>query len=393
MLHIEHPVRTATRLDGAAPAAMGATLFVALELSLWSWVVAAGAPGGDEAGKRSVAACDGPGLLALLGRLRLRAERRCRCSVAVVVVQEAGRDGFWAHRLLGAHGVQGHVAAPSSVAVNRRGRRAKTDRIDAEAVPRTLMARARGGRQVCATVRPPSRGAEDARRIKGRLATQGVFGFEPTLRGRRARLAAVRTPEGAASPPRLAGETGRQVDRLELAVQQLAAGEAARNAALAAGCVASPAQDAAGTVSDGASGTAASLPRHEGPGARPLHLRGSALRRLRCWRVRRCSAISAAGARPRPMRALHQAHGRAAASTTGRAPRRRAAHGCARPWGSWPGRGCATRPTVRRAPGVASGSATDAAASGASPSRRWRANCPSHCGASSPTAWCRPAPC
>ena len=83
--------------------------------------------------------------------------------------------------------------------------------IDAEAMLCTLMAR--GERQVCAMVRPPSREAEDARRlnrereallaerirhanrIKGLLATQGVSGFEPTLRDRRARLAAVRTPE------------------------------------------------------------------------------------------------------------------------------------------------------------------------------------------------------
>jgi transposase len=95
----------------------------------------------------------------------------------------------------------------------------KTDRIDAEAMLRTLMAWARGERQVCAMVRPPTREAEDARRlnrereallaerirhanrIKGLLATQGVFGFEPTLRDRRARLAAVRTPEGAPLPP------------------------------------------------------------------------------------------------------------------------------------------------------------------------------------------------
>jgi transposase len=69
-----------------------------------------------------------------------------------------------------------------------------------------------------------------ANRIKGLLATQGVFGFEPTLRDRRARLAELRTPEGAALPPRLAAEIARQVDRLELTMQQLAAVEAVRDA-------------------------------------------------------------------------------------------------------------------------------------------------------------------
>ncbi len=292
MPNIEHPVRTATRFDHATPIDMDATLFVALELSLSSWVVVASAPGEDKASKHRVEACDGPGLLALLDRLRLRAEQRCRRPVAVVVMQEAGRDGFWVHRLLEAHGVRSFVVDPSSIAVNRRSRRAKTDRIDAEAMLRTLMAWARGERQACAMVRPPTREAEDARRInrereallterirhanriKGLLATQGVFGFEPTLRDRRARLAEVRTPEGAALPPRLAAEIERQMDRLELAMSQLAAVEAARNAALAAECTASPAQDAAETVSDGANGTAASLPQHEGPGARLLQLKG-----------------------------------------------------------------------------------------------------------------------
>jgi len=288
MLHIEHPVRIATRAEHDMAIAMDATLFVALELSLSSWVVVASAPGEDKASKHGVAACDGPGLLALLDRLRARAEARRGRPVAVVVMQEAGRDGFWVHRLLEVHGVRSFVVDPSSIAVNRRSRRAQTDRIDAEAMLRTLMAWWRGERQVCAMVRPPSREAEDTRRInrereallaerirhanriKGLLATQGVFGFEPTLRDRRARLAAVRTPEGAALPPRLAAEIGRQMDRLELAMQQLAAVEAA----LAAERVASPAQDAEETVGDGANGTAASLSQSEGPGARLLQLKG-----------------------------------------------------------------------------------------------------------------------
>ncbi len=107
----------------------------------------ASAPGDDKASKRGVAACDGPGLLALLDCLHQRAGQRCRCPVTVVVMQEAGRDGFWVHRLLEAHGVWSVVVNPSSIAVNRHSRRAKTDRIDAEAMLRTLMAwRAGSGR-------------------------------------------------------------------------------------------------------------------------------------------------------------------------------------------------------------------------------------------------------
>jgi transposase len=136
MPHIEHSARPAVRADLTLPLEPDATLFVALELSLSSWVVVASAPGEDKASKHGIAACDGPGLLMLLKRLRERAEQRCRRSVSVVVMQEAGRDGFWVHRLLEANGVRSQVVDPSSIAVNRRSRRAKTDRIDAEAMLR-----------------------------------------------------------------------------------------------------------------------------------------------------------------------------------------------------------------------------------------------------------------
>jgi transposase len=255
----------------------------------------ASAPGEDKASKHGVAACDGPGLLALLRRLQERAERRCGRPVTVVVMQEAGRDGFWVHRLLQAHEMRSHVVDPSSIAVNRRSRRAKTDRIDAEAMLRTLMAWSRGERQVCAMVRPPSREAEDARRlnrereallaerirhanrIKGLLATQGVFRFEPTGRDRRVRLADVRTPEGGALPSRLLAEIGRQLDRLELAMQQLAAVEAERDAVFAAERATTAATVDAGKEATGGEDTtamAAVLPYDEGPGARLLRLKG-----------------------------------------------------------------------------------------------------------------------
>ena len=232
------------------PVDLDGTLFVALELSLSRWVVVASAPGEDKASKHGIDACDGSGLLALLKRLQERSERRCGRTVQVVAMQEAGRDGFWLHRLLQANGVHSFVVDPASIAVNRRSRRAKTDRIDAEAMLRSLMAWGRGERQVCSMVRPPTRAAEDTRRlsrereallaerirhanrIKGLLATQGVFDFEPVLRNRRERLAELRTFDGASLPPRLKAEILRQVERLELAMQQLAAVEAVRDVIL-----------------------------------------------------------------------------------------------------------------------------------------------------------------
>ncbi|MBV9194547.1 MAG: IS110 family transposase [Solirubrobacterales bacterium] len=269
---------------------MDAPLFVALELSLARWVVVASAPGQSKPGKHAVAACDGPALLALLEELRRRAERRCRCSVAVVTIQEAGRDGFWLHRLLEAHGVRSHVVDPASIAVNRRNRRAKTDRVDAEGLLRTLMAFLRGERQVCSMVRPPTREAEDARRltrereallterirhtnrIKGLLATQGVFGFEPTRQDRRTRLDALRTPEGQGLPPRLRAELLHQIERLELVLRHLAEVEAARDAALAAERQAAPAAAVPSTEAMDAKPMV--LPADEGAGARLLRLKG-----------------------------------------------------------------------------------------------------------------------
>jgi len=266
-----------------------ATLFAALELSLSRWVVVASAPGESKVSKHTLPACDGPALLALLDELRRRAERRCRCSVAVATIQEAGRDGFWLHRLLEAHGVRSHVVDPASIAVSRRNRRAKTDRIDAEGLLRALMAFARGERQVCSMVRPPTREAEDARRltrerealvaervrhtnrIKGLLATQGVFGFEPTWQARRARLEELRTPEGQRLPPRLTAEIVRQIERLELILRQIGEVEAARDAALVAERQAAPVRVVG--AAEAPSPAAATFPT-EGAGARLLRLKG-----------------------------------------------------------------------------------------------------------------------
>jgi transposase len=266
-----------------------ATLFAALELSLSRWVVVASAPGESKVSKHTLPACDGPALLALLDGLRGRAERRSSRAVAVVTIQEAGRDGFWLHRLLEAHGVRSHVVDPASIAVSRRSRRAKTDRVDAEGLLRALMAFARGERQVCSMVRPPTREAEDARRltrerealvaervrhtnrIKGLLATQGVFGFEPTWQARRARLEELRTPEGQRLPPRLTAEIVRQIERLELILRQIGEVEAARDAALVAERQAAPVR--AVGAAEAPSPAAAPFPT-AGAGARLLRLKG-----------------------------------------------------------------------------------------------------------------------
>jgi len=123
------------------------TVFVALELSRKSWLVATSAPGESKISKRTMAAGDGAGLLVLLAELRDRSDKRIGRQVCVVSIQEAGLDGFWLHRLLEANGIESQVVDPASIAVDRRKRRRKTDAIDVEALLRTLMSWARGERR------------------------------------------------------------------------------------------------------------------------------------------------------------------------------------------------------------------------------------------------------
>jgi len=157
-----HPTGPCPEQDPPRDRHHQATLYASLELSRSTWLVTSLAPGDRKMSKHSVAAGDGAALLALLARLRGRVERSAGGPVGVVVVQEAGRDGFWLHRLLEAEGVESHVVDPASIAVPRRQRRAKTDAIDGETLLRTLLAWRRGEPRVCAMVVPPTPGGRTA---------------------------------------------------------------------------------------------------------------------------------------------------------------------------------------------------------------------------------------
>src|SRR5271157_1642589 len=132
------------------------TLFASLELSKSKWVVTINSPGSEKFSKHVVEGGDGACLLDLLSRSRAKAEQRYGVQVKAIVIQEAGLDGFWIHRLLLANGIESHVVDAASIAVDWRHRRAKTDAIDGETLLRTLMAWARGERRVCSMVRAPS---------------------------------------------------------------------------------------------------------------------------------------------------------------------------------------------------------------------------------------------
>jgi transposase len=249
-------------------------LFAALELSHKSWLVATCSPGEAKVSKRTLPAGEGEGLLALLGGLREKAEARLGRPVTVVVIQEAGLDGFWLHRLLEAAGLMSNVVDPASVAVDRRRRHRKTDAIDAEALLRTLMAWARGERRVCSMVRPPTPQEEDRRRlsrerqalvaerirhtnrIAGLLSGQGVTGFEPLRPEHRGRLDELRTGDGRPLPPRLKDEIRRQLARLDAVVRDLEAVEAERDLLV------------------GARATAAQVATAPGPASQLLKLKG-----------------------------------------------------------------------------------------------------------------------
>ena len=108
------------------------TQFASLELSKSKWVVTINSPGSEKFSKHVVEGGDGAGLLDLLSRSRAKAEQRYGVRVKAIVIQEAGLDGFWIHRLLLANGIESHVVDAASIAVDRRHRRAKTDAIDGE---------------------------------------------------------------------------------------------------------------------------------------------------------------------------------------------------------------------------------------------------------------------
>ena len=110
-----------------------------LELSGKSWQMGASVPGVSRRPLRTLAARDIDAVLKTIERWKEEAHK-AGCEVRRVVAgYEAGLDGFWIARALRAHGVEVYVMHPASISVERRGRRAKTDRIDVDILLRTLL--------------------------------------------------------------------------------------------------------------------------------------------------------------------------------------------------------------------------------------------------------------
>ena len=161
---------------------------------------------------------------------------------------EAGRDGFWLHRYLASRGIANRVVDSSSIEVNRRRRRTKTDRLDACKLVTMLLRAAGGEKKVWSVVRVPTPTAEDQRqvhrellfarrdrgrhtnRIKGLLAAQGV----PLARLRElpTHLVSARLWDGTPLPPLLCARLAREWDTVVDYTTRIRALKAERRALL-----------------------------------------------------------------------------------------------------------------------------------------------------------------
>ncbi len=221
------------------------TLVAVVELSSKSWLVAASVPGVERHPLKKLDP-DASALLKLLERWRGEAERKGRTIKRVVVAYEAGRDGFWLARWLKERGIEAYVIHPASVAVSRERKRAKTDRLDAAMLLRVLLGWLRGERGHCSMVAIPSMDEEDARRpsreretlvneraritnrIKGALIRFGIRGFNPLLRKAPQNLEKLQTAEGGPLPVNTLAEIKRDLARMAVVREQIAAIEKAR---------------------------------------------------------------------------------------------------------------------------------------------------------------------
>jgi transposase len=226
-----------------------AKLYLALELGSTKWTLAFGTAPAQRPRLRQIAAGD----LAALTREIMVAKMRFGLAVDAPVrsCYEAGRDGFWVHRWLVAGGIDNVVVEASSIEVNRRARRAKTDRLDATKLL-ALLIRSAGGERVWSVVQVPSPEDEARRqltreietvladrtrirnRIQGLLATQGIR--LPMNRRFLAGLAATRTGDGRPLPDAWRQRIERdwaQLHAIELRLRTL---RAERDTQLADGC-------------------------------------------------------------------------------------------------------------------------------------------------------------
>ena len=221
-------------------------LYIAIELSNEAWKLGFSIGFGQQPRLRNLASRD---LAELVKEIRLAKERFGLLeNTPVYSCYEAGRDGFWLHRFLKTKGVTNLVVDSASIEVNRRKRRAKTDRMDVGKLLTMLIRYQQGEKKVWSIVHVPTPEEEDQRqlhrelmsiraerthhinRIKGLLASQGVAlsikkDFLSSLDG-------VRLWDGSKLPTDLRATIEREYERCQLVKLQIDQLERCREEAL-----------------------------------------------------------------------------------------------------------------------------------------------------------------
>ena len=261
----------------------------------------------------------------LLHRWRDEAVKAGHKVTRIVVAFEAGRDGFWLARWLRAREIEAYVIHPTSIAVSREQRRAKTDRLDIGLLKRSFLGWLRGEKKHCTMVAIPTLEEEDAKRptrereqlvgkrtgiinrMKAALVRLGIRGFNPKLRKAPEQLATLRTPEGRPIPPNTLAELTREMAHLRFIDEQIKQIE----------------DDTPGTVETGAAATV-ELPRF-------CNCNGStaSASRPRTCSPTKCSRATCAISVRSPDTPVSPAHPtKVVGADEKRASPRRATHGC-----------------------------------------------------------------
>jgi transposase len=221
------------------------TIIAVIEMSQTKWLVAALVPGIERQPLKKFDANEET-LLKLLHRWRREASQAGRDIKRIVVAYEAGRDGFWLARWLRARDVEVYVIHPTSIAVSREHRRAKTDRLDTELLMRVFLGWLRGEKRHCSMAAIPTIEEEDARRpnrerqtlvteqtrivnqIKAIFARFGIRTLRPTMRKVAEGLEDLRMAEGTPLPQNTLSELRRHLARLRFVRDQIGAVEQER---------------------------------------------------------------------------------------------------------------------------------------------------------------------
>ena len=224
-------------------------LYLAFELGRKEWKLAFTVGRGEKPRLCKVAAGEMGGLMQEIERARQR--WGVPAGSRVVSCYEAGRDGFWLHRFLLSRGVCNVVVDSSSIEVNRRSRRAKTDRLDAQKLLMMLIRHDLGEEgRVWSVVRVPSVEQEADRqlhrdweelkqertlhrnRIQALLACQGIMLKPVADFGER--LESLALWDGSALPVPLQERLKREWKRLQLVEEQIRELKRQREEAVAA---------------------------------------------------------------------------------------------------------------------------------------------------------------